>query len=559
MAGARLRAAAELVALAALAVLFVGPQNLLPGAPAVGVATRDLFDHVALLDRWSVRVTEWGLPDGGALVPPDLQSMLLAAPWLGLGRGTAYNAAMVGGLLAAAVAGWALGRRMGNGLVGGVAFGLSPYLLDRARSGEGETVSAWPLAAMVLLLEIGGVPGYVGAGLAATVAALLSWYHGAFAGVVMVTWILLARPRSRDQWDRRVLLAPAVFAATVALPALLYARVLRAEDQLFRGPTMAAYLAEHPRALAGMVADPAAFLGHPTPGIPHVDGLGWLVCGLAAAGAVALWREDRRALLRWGGLLVVGLVLALGPVLHVRATSTGVPLPGRVLAALPFFGLMRLPHRWLVVAHLALAGLAARGARRLPGWVAVLLFVEAAWFLVPERPTVDVTPPAVHARIAGPVLDLPPRTLGDEDLRGHYLVWQRSHGQPIPYALLMQPLSPTVQQEPLVVAVAAFDRLDTAPERLVEAEQFRIGDYAKAVRRVRNVGTEAADTAEAAARLRALGIQCVVLHRDRLHPDDRARIVGLLKEALGPFEVAPDADLSAEFVAADLEPLLWRL
>jgi hypothetical protein len=110
-----------------------------------------------------------------------------------------------------------------------------------------------------------------------------------------------------------------------------------------------------------------------------------------------------------------------------------------------------------------------------------------------------------------------------------------------------------------VVAVAAFDRLDTAPERLVEAEQFRIGDYAKAVRTVRNLGSEAVDMAEAGARLREMGVETVVLHRDRLHPDDRARIVGLLKEALGPFEVAPETDLGAAFVAADPEPLLWRL
>lgn len=553
------RAVAELAALAVLAALFIGPENLLPGAPAVGFPTRDLFDHVALLDLWAVRVEGWGLPDGGSLVPPDLQSMVLAAPWIGLGRGTAHNLAMFGGLFAACVAGWALGRRLGNGLVGGAAFGLSPYLLDRAQSGEGETVAAWPLAVMVLMLELGGLPGYVGAGLAATAAAVLSWYHGAFAGVVMVTWIALANRRSRDTWDRRQLLAPAVFAGTVAVPALLYARVLQADDQLFRGPTMADYLADHPRALAGMVADPAGFLGAATPGIPHVDSLGWLACACAVAGMVSLWREERGALWRWVGVLGLGLVLALGPSLHVRGSPTGIPLPGRILAALPFFGLMRLPHRWLVVAHLALAGLAARGTRRLPPWVGALLFIEAAWFLVPERPTVDVAPPAVHERVAGPVLDLPPRTLGDEDLRGHYLVWQRSHGEAVPYALLMQPISPTLQREPLVVAAAAFDRLDTAPERLIEAEQFRIGDYAREVRRVRAAGTEADDMADAADRLRDLGFDAVVLHRDRMHPDDRAHVVGLLREALGDVEPAPDADPEAEFDAAAAEPLLWRL
>jgi hypothetical protein len=547
------RPALEVGALVAACVAFVGPGRLRPDAPAVGWPTRDLFDHVALLDRWSVRADDWALPDGGALVPPDLGSMLLAAPALAaeLGRGTAHNLAMLGSLVAACLAGWALGRRVGNGLVGGVAFGLSPYLLGQALSGEAETLSAWPLALMAVLLEVGGPRAWVGAGLAAGAAAVGSWYHGAFAGAVMLTWVLLSGRLWGPGQDLRVLLAPGAFFGAVIGPALAYADVLRAPDQLFRGPDMATYLAEHPRALAGMVGDPGAWLGVGAGGANHVDGLGLLTVVLAAVGLVGFAREDRRAALRWGGVLLLGLVLSLGPSLHIGGADTGVPLPGRLLAELPLLGLMRLPHRWLLVATLALAVLAARGARRLPAWAGLFLAVEALWFLVPARPAVDLTPPAVHAQVTGPVLDLPPRTLGELDLRGRYLVWQRDHGQAIPYALLMQPLGPSAQAEPLLVAVAALDTRDPMPDRLAEAAQFRSGDFARAVRRTRARGVTEDATEGAADRLRALGLSQVVLHRSVLDEDDDRAIVALLSAALG--------EPAAEVTDEGEEALLWQL
>jgi hypothetical protein len=545
------RPALEVGALVAACLAFVGPARLRAGAPAVGWPTRDLFDHVALLDRWSLRADDWAFPDGGALVPPDLGSMLLAAPALGLGRGAAYNLAILGSLVAACLTGWALGRRVGNGLVGGAAFGLSPYLLGQALSGEAETLAAWPIALMAVLLEIGGARAWAAAGVAAAAAAVGSWYHGAFAGAVLLTWVLLSGRLWGAGRDLRVLFAPAAFAGVVLGPALAYADVLGAPDQLFRGPDMATYLSEHPRALAGMVGDPMAWLGAGAGGANHVDGLGLLTVALAAVGLVAFAREDRRSALRWGAIVLLGLGLSLGPSLHLGGADTGVPMPGRLLAELPLLGLMRLPHRWLLVATLGLAVLAARGARRLPGWAGLFLAVEALWFVVPARPAVDLTPPAVHAAVTGPVLDLPPRTLGTTDLRGRYLVWQRDHGQAIPYALLMQPLGPTAQAEPLIVAVAALDTRDPLPDRLAEAAQFRSADFARAVRVVRARGVDADATTGAADRLRAMGLEQVVLHRDQLDTDDDRAIVALLTTALG--EPAHEETGEGE------EALLWQL
>ena len=555
MSGARpwVRPTLEVGTLFATCVAFVGLDRLVADAPAVGWPTRDLFDHVALLDRWALRADDWALPDGGALVPPDLGSMLFAAPVLALelGRGTAHNVALLGSLFAACIAGWALGRRVGNGLVGGVAFGLSPYLLGQALSGEAETVAAWPLALMALLLEVGGVGAWVGAGVAAACAAVLSWYHGAFAGAVMASWILLSGSLWGRQRDLRVLIAPAVASATVLGPALVYADVLAAPDQLFRGPDMATYLADHPRALAGMVADPAAWLGAGAGGANHVDALGLLTVALAGVGLVAAIRSEPAFALRWGGVLGVGLLLSLGPSLHIGGADTGVPLPGRLLAELPFLGLMRLPHRWLLVATLALAVLAARGARGLPGWAGLFIVFEILWFVVPARPAVDLTPPPIHEWVSGAVLDLPPRTLGEADMRGRYLVWQREHDQPTPYALLMQPLGPTAQAEPLVIAVAALDTRDPLPERLVEAAQFRSEDFARAVRLVRARGVERVASEGAADRLREMGVEQVVLHLNMLDSGDERAIVALLVEALGEVDVEIEDEGS--------EALLWDL
>ena len=547
------RPALELAALFAACLAFIGWEQLQPGAAAVGWATRDLFDHVALLDRWSLRADDWAVPDGGALVPPDLGSMLSAAPalGLGLGRGTAYNLALLCSLFSACVAGWALGRRVGNAVVGGVAFGLSPYLLGQALSGEAETLAAWPLAVMALLLEVGGARAWIGAGLAATAAAVLSWYHGAFAGAVMLLWVCLSGHLHGHRRDLRVLLAPATALAAVLVPALVYADVLGAPDQLFRGPDMATYLADHPRAIAGMVADPGAWLGVGAGGANHVDALGLLTVALAVVGLALSLRGERDFALRWGAVLVLGLLLSVGPSLHLGGADTGLTMPGRLLAELPLLGLMRLPHRWMLVATLALAVLAARGARGLPPWAGLFLVGEVLWFVVPARPTVDLTPPAVHASVTGAVLDLPPRTLGETDLRGRYLVWQREHGQPTPYALLMQPLGPTAQAEPLIVAVAALDTRDPLPERVAEAAQFRSGDFARAVRRVRARGVERDASDGAADRLRAMGLEQVVLHRSLLEEDDDRAIVTLLIEALG--------EASVEVVDEGEEALLWQL
>lgn len=533
------------------ALWLVGPAALLDPDLALGRPTRDLFDHVALLDVWSTRAEAWAFPDGGSLLPPDPTGMVLAAPFLPLGRPRALTVALLLQLWLAALAGWSLGRRQGSGLVGGIVLGLSPFLVGQALSGETETVAAWPLIAMLACLERKTPAGWALGGMFAGLAAVASWYYGAFAAVILMLWLIFRSGwvlrRSDQPATPTVLVAPGVAALVVAGPAVLYAGILAAPDQLFRGPTLATYLEQHPRALASMSADLGAVLGTPVPGVDHVDSPGILVVVLAVRGAWLLWRQDRPALLWWSGLAAGAVLLALGPVIHWGGEVVSEWGPYRLLAAVPPLGLMRLPHRWLLVSTVAVGVLAVRGGRGLPGWlVAGAVLLETAWFAVPYRPATAIPTPAVVAQVDAPVLDLPPRTL-EADTRGRYLVWQRHHGQPVPYALLMTGWTRSLLDEPLFVGVAVLDRRNRSAERVSEAAQFRQQAFAAQVQRLRQVGLDQPAIVGAAERLRSQGYGLVVLHTDLLHEDDVDAVVALVESGLGGPGTAVD------------DALMWRL
>lgn len=535
------RDALELGALALLCVLAVGPAHLLPDARALGRPTRDLYDHLALLDAWFLHTKDWAYPDGGSLVPPDLFGMILAAPLLAwgdtFGRALAYNFGLVARLWFAAAGAWALGRRSGSGLVAGVAFGLSPFLYGEVYTGEAETLSAWPLPVMALLLEVGGARALLAAGAVGAVGAIGSWYYGSFMAVYVAGWTLL----NARTLGRQALLPCVTFAGLIALPALVYARFLAAPDQLFRGLDMVTYLEKQPRALAQMVSDPATWLTEPPAGATHDDRLGIAILAFATLGLL-----DRTWRTRWGWLVVTlgGLALAIGPVLYYNGSPLTNLTPYHLLAQLPLFDLMRLPHRWMLVASLGLALLAARGARGAPVVAAALVFLETVWFGAPEDASV---PRAPVADVAGPVLDLPPRTLGGQDARGLYLLWQRTHRQPIAYSLSMSAWGGTIAEEPLFIAMAAVDNRDRIAESPVDAAQFRQGTFAGRVAAYRRDDIPSDDLVGAGDRVRALGFTTVLLHTFLYDETDRARAIEIATAALGPVNEA-----SAEFLRWDL-------
>lgn len=519
------RAVAECTLLAALCVLVVGWRHLVPGSPALGWPTRDLYDHLALLDAWATVTPGWRWPEGGVLLPPDPQGMLIGVPFLPGDRALAWNAGLVARLWLAAVGAWLLARRLGgSGLVAGVAYGLSPFLLGQALTGEAETLSVWPFPVALWLLLDPRPGARALAGVLAAVGALSSWYYAVFLATLLAGHLVLV-----DR-SRRGLVAPGVFAVLVAGPAAAYQALLRDPREVFRGPDMGVYLAEHPGALIRMVSDPAAWLGGGAPGVAHVDHLGVVIVPLAVAGALR-WAGRWP----WLGLLAAALALALGPVLVVGGELWSAWTPYRLLLELPLFDLMRLPHRWLALATLALAVLASFGARGAAWPASLLVVVDTAWFAVPQRPVTPVTPPSGYLEaVRGPVVDLPPRTLGPLDLRGLYLVWQREHGHPVPYSLSMTAWGEAVSANALAVAVAAADSRDSLHAQAQAAQVFRQGPFAERVASARGIPTDRHTLLEGAVSWRRQGFRQVVLHTWALEPADAAAALELLAGVLGP-------------------------
>lgn len=334
-----------------------------------------------------------------------------------------------------------------------------------------------------------------------------------------------------------------------------------------------------------MVTDPASLLGFfpaATTGAGHVRAqyLGTIVVVLAAGGVLRGWRGARW----WVGVALGALLLGMGPVLFVAGEAVTVegnpvPLPYRLLSDhVPLFGLMRIPHRWTLMLAIALATLAARGLTHLARDPRALVFTVILtstlhlWDLtlfgrLDADTAVDLTHPELQAQLPGDgaVLDLPPRMAG-QDARGLYLVWQRLHGRPVPYSLLMTGMSPTAAAEPLLAAIAALDGRD----QLVESDAPVVGaiepqlesgnaafratwaerdvaegepaTYALAVAAMRSGGIDPADVAGAGERLQAQGFDVVVLHRDLLAADgDAGAIQSLLIATLGEPTLWDDA------------------
>ena len=95
------------------AIWIVGPERLLSGGEALGHPTRDLYDHIALLDGWYLHRDDWNFPAGGSIFPADPSGMLLSMPFRFRGLGAAYSWAVLLQLWLTSVAGWSLGRRWG--------------------------------------------------------------------------------------------------------------------------------------------------------------------------------------------------------------------------------------------------------------------------------------------------------------------------------------------------------------------------------------------------------------------------------------------------------------
>src|SRR5581483_1632373 len=172
----------------------------------------------------------------------------------------------------------------------------------------------------------------------------------------------------------------------------------------------------------------AAPLASYVPGIGRPIGnagrfVGFPAALLAVAGLVAPAPTARAARLRVLAVAVgaAGWVLSLGPTLHLPA-DVALPLPFRLLAAVPGLSALRAPNRFgtlVVLATALLAAVGVAGITRRSGAVVLSavaiagLLAEATWFRVPLRAVeTGAAVPSVYRWLAehgggAPVLEVP--------------------------------------------------------------------------------------------------------------------------------------------------------
>ncbi len=302
---------------------------------------------------------------------------LLAAPFAwALGWPLGLNAYLFLVLLANVAAGTALARAAGAGarasLVGGVGFGVCPYVLTELSAGRFAQVPVWELAAGLALwigaLERGSVRRALAAGALIGLAGIEYFYYGLFAGYAAGLLTLFA-PRRRP-----AVIAAGAGAAIAVVGPLLWLFLRGWSDVVGSGEAAATF--PHPFSLQASLPWSWPLWTDVRSMVPGY--LSWVLLGLAGA---EVWRHRRartapppatpddtlRAARAWTvpafvGAALLGWALSLGPYL---LTPVG-PSEQSHLPYLWVYGihpaLQRFwwPYRHAVLVSLAVAVLAAR-------------------------------------------------------------------------------------------------------------------------------------------------------------------------------------------------------
>jgi hypothetical protein len=173
--------------------------------------------------------------------------------------------------------------------------------------------------------------------------------------------------------------------------------------------------------------------------------IGYMALTLTLLG---LWRGRRQPeTWLWGTAAALFFLLTLGPSLRVAGHDLGIPLPFRIMEALPFFKGNRYPSRYSVMLLLSLAPLVAMGGRGIREWKRVnsfsCLLVPLLLFehLSTPLPLFDLRVPALYQRVAAEpgdfaLLELPlgwrngARVAGKSDILIMQQLWyQTTHGK----------------------------------------------------------------------------------------------------------------------------------
>jgi hypothetical protein len=311
-----------------------------------------------------------------AYTDSNVPAALLGAPFFIL-TGNAiltYNILLLGTFVLAGTGMCALVAHLtGNRAVGflaGLAYAFLPYRYDHIWH-LNQLSHAWTPWAVLALLALVRRQTWLAAltfGALAAIQVVSSFYVGfqlAFATGILLLAALIAERQARTwRFLARLLLAGAVFAAITLPLALPYLKVrdeqglTRAlDDARFAGAMPGSYLKVPLNNHAWGWLNPEHILGGEDTLFPG---------GLALLGAATgLWAGlRRRRALTIALLLIAALafIVSLGPTWNARGGGTA-PLPYQFLYAhFPFFGAMRYPSRFGVLADFAIVVLAGFGA-----------------------------------------------------------------------------------------------------------------------------------------------------------------------------------------------------
>ncbi len=279
--------------------------------------------------------------------------------------------------------------------IAGLIYGFSPYMAFHLWAGQITLLSTGLLPLYLLALLVGlreRWPFLLLAAALLTATGLSEWHYLIFA--VTITGLVAISESLRLRQARAIL---AVFAKCAGVGALFLA--------LF-SPVLVPMIAEYAnkasaqRPITHSVLHSVDLLAFWLPSIYHplwgdwaqsifsrlvsinvvagVATLGYVALALALIGTLREWRRSALFVL----MFVVGFLLALGPYLQINGvnsydTAHPIPMPFVLFRMLPFMEIFRFPSRFVLVAMLALAMLAAIGTDwltrlprmiRLPRW-----------------------------------------------------------------------------------------------------------------------------------------------------------------------------------------------
>lgn len=301
---------------------------------------------------------------------------LLAAPfdWI-FGRPLGINVYLAGVLVLNVLAGVWVSRAAGAsrraGLLGGVAFGVCPYVLTELSAGRLAQVPVWELAAglalWIVALDRRSLGRAVAGGALIGLAGIEYFYYGLFAGfaagIVWIARVVDVRSRGEGTGPLVALAAAGGGVAAVVVGPILVFFVRGWTDVVGAGEAAASF--PHPFALQASLPWSWPLWSDVHTMVP--SWISWMILGLAVWEARAARRGPRGWVVpALVGIAALGWALSLGPYLN---TTQG-PDDGSHLPYLWFYGahpaLQRFwwPYRHVVLVSLALAVLAARALDR---------------------------------------------------------------------------------------------------------------------------------------------------------------------------------------------------